>query len=414
MRKVLHGPAAPGIGSVRLWDLDWLRVAAILGIFVYHVGRLFDDMEPWHVKYHELTGWLTYPMALGAQFMMPLFWVLSGMGTWFALGTRPAGEFLRLRAARLLVPVVTVGWWLSGPVQVYIESTTDQGYNAPEFRGTLWEFLPHYVTNGLYGFGGFFPLTGLHLWYLTYLFLFTAASLPLFLWLRTAGGERALGRLAALLCRPGAPYLLAVPVLVVEAFLPREVPVLAWEEGGWLLGSHWVFLVLGFVLVSDPRLRPAIRGHRWPSLLLAATTTVPLALLAPGIDAMEFGAADFTGVICLRSVNGWLWLMAILGFGMNLNRPAPILGYLGPAVLPFYILHQPLIIVLGYLLRDWQAPIPVTYALVTVVVLAISLLMYEFAIRRFSGLRVLFGMSRRSFPPTQPPNELRRSPSASS
>jgi len=69
MRSVLHGPAEPVVGSVRLWDLDWLRVAAILGIFVYHVGRLFDDLEPWHVKYHELTGWLTYPMALGAQFM---------------------------------------------------------------------------------------------------------------------------------------------------------------------------------------------------------------------------------------------------------------------------------------------------------------------------------------------------------
>lgn len=341
MRSGPPGPAAPGVGQARLWDLDWLRVLAILAIFVYHVGRLFDDMEPWHVKYHELTGWLTYPMALGSQFMMPLFWVLSGMGTWFALGTRRASEFLRLRATRLLLPVVTLGWWVSGPVQVFIESTTGQRYNAPEFHGTWWEFLPHYVTDGLYGFGGFFPVTGLHLWYLTYLFVFTVASLPLFLWLRTDRGGSAMRRLADLLCRPGAVYLLVIPVWAVEAFLPREVPVLAWEEGGWLLGSHWVFLVLGFLMVGDPRLRPAVRRTRWPSLLLAAVTTVPLALLAPGVESLEFGTAEYLGFISLRCVNGWLWLMAILGFGASLDRPAPVLGYLGPLVLPFYIPTSP-------------------------------------------------------------------------
>ena len=395
MGSAVPEAVAPGAGSVRLWDVDWLRVIAIGGIFVYHVGRLFDDLEPWHVKYHELTGWLTYPMAFGSQFMMPLFWVLSGMGTRFALGTHAAGSFLRRRAARLLVPVVTIGWWVSGPLQVYIESTTGQHYNAPAFDGTWWEFLPHYASDGLYGFGGFFAWNGLHLWYLTYLFVFTTASLPLFVWLRTPTGQRAMRRTAGLLRRPGALYLLAVPVLAVETFLPRSVPVLAWEEGGWLLGSHWIFLVLGFVLVSDPRLRPAIHDHRWASLLLAAATTVPLALLAPGIDAMVFGSPAFVGVLSLRSVNGWLWLLAILGFGSHLNKPSPLLGYLGPAVLPFYILHQPLIVALGYLLRDWTAPIPVAYAVVTIAVLAISLVLYEFAIRRLAVLRLLFGMNPR-------------------
>lgn len=33
-----------------------------------------------------------------------------------------------------------------------------------------------------------------------------------------------------------------------------------------------------------------------------------------------------------------------------------VLAYLVPAVLPFYILHQPLIVGLGYLSRDWSAP----------------------------------------------------------
>lgn len=382
---------------MRLFDVDRLRVIAIGAIFLYHVGRLFDDLEPWHVKHAELTGALLYPMALGAQFMMPLFWVLSGMGTRFALGTHPPGAFVRRRAARLLIPVVTIGWLVSGPIQVYIESTTGQHYNAPPFDGTFWEFLPQYLTSGVYGFGGFFALTGLHLWYLTYLFVFTLASMPLFLWLRTPAGVRATSRLAELLDAPGAVYLLALPVLAVEAFLPRGIPVLAWEEGGWLLGSHWVYLVLGFLLASDPRPRPAIQRQRWVSLALAASSTVPLAVLAPGVDALVFGTTEFVGFLGLRTLNGWCWLLAILGFGAaHLTRPGRVLAYAGPAVLPFYILHQPVIVVLGYLTRTWSVPIPVLYALVALGTLGISLGLYEVAIRRRPRLRLLFGLDPQS------------------
>ena len=36
-------------GAVRVYYLDWLRVLAILTVFVFHCGRFFDLVE-WHVK----------------------------------------------------------------------------------------------------------------------------------------------------------------------------------------------------------------------------------------------------------------------------------------------------------------------------------------------------------------------------
>ena len=54
------------------------------------------------VKNGERLDWLTYPMAAGSQFVMPLFWVLSGVSTCFALGAHPAGAFVKRRLARLL------------------------------------------------------------------------------------------------------------------------------------------------------------------------------------------------------------------------------------------------------------------------------------------------------------------------
>jgi peptidoglycan/LPS O-acetylase OafA/YrhL len=41
--------------SPRRYDLDWLRVLAIVMVFVAHCGRFFDA-EDWHVK-----NAVTYP-----------------------------------------------------------------------------------------------------------------------------------------------------------------------------------------------------------------------------------------------------------------------------------------------------------------------------------------------------------------
>ncbi|HSN12522.1 MAG TPA: acyltransferase family protein [Propionibacteriaceae bacterium] len=389
-------PKTPAV-AVRLVDIDWLRVLAMLAIFVYHSARLFDTMEPWHVKSRERLEWLTYPMAAGSQFVMPLFWVLSGISTYFALGAHPAGTFVRRRLARLLVPVVTVGWLVLSPVQVYIESTTGQGYNAPPFRGTFWQFLPHYVTDGLYGFGGYFVWNALHLWYLVYLLLFSLASVPVFLWVRGPGSAPT-RRLTGFLSRPAAVHLLALPAVLPEVFLPRSIPLLGWGEGGWRTGSFWVLLLLGYLIATDMRLRRTLERQRWVSLALATATLVPLGLLAAGMGSLAFGSPDFVWQMTLRTVNGWFCVAAVLGFGTrHLTRPTRLLAYAGPAVLPFYILHQPVIVVVGYVIRDWRLPALAEYALVMAVVLSTCLLAYEYVIRRHPVMRVLFGL------PAHPP-----------
>lgn len=387
-------PETPAV-AVRLVDVDWLRVLAMAAIFVYHTGRLFDSMEPWHVKNGERLDWLTYPMAVGSQFVMPLFWVLSGISTCFALGAHPAGEFVRRRLARLLVPVVTLGWFVLSPVQVYIEATTGQRYNAPPFSGTFWQFLPHYVTDGLYGFGGYFVWNALHLWYLVYLLLFSLVSLPLFLWVRGPGSV-ATGRLTGFLGRPVAVHLLALPAVLPEVFLPRSVPVLAWSEGGWRSASFWVFLLLGYLVATDLRLRDALERQRWISLALAVVTLVPLGFLAAGLMSLPFGSWDFVWQMTLRTVNGWFCVAAVLGFGTrHLTQGNRLLAYAGPAVLPFYILHQPVIVVVGYVIRDWPLPALAAYALALVVVSSLCLAAYEYVIRRHAVLRVLFGLPAR-------------------
>ncbi len=380
-------------GVTRLVQFDRLRVIATGLILAYHCARPFVAFEPWHIKSYEVTTAFDYPMGIGSQFIMPTFWLVSGVGTWLALQALSPSGFLRRRLVRLLVPVVTVGWFVLSPLQVYVESTTRQPYQAPPFAGTFWDFLPRYLTSGLYGSGGWFPIAGLHLWYLFYLALFTLASMPLFGYLTGERGRRLTGVLAAAARRWWVLPLLGLSLVATEVLLPPGIPVLGWVDGGWRMATSWAFLVLGFLIGADARFREAAERQRRLFLLLAVVTLIPLLGWAPTMRELPWGAPDFVLQWSLRTLNGWLCLLVVLGYASrHLGQGSPLLAASSRLVLPFYILHQPVIVLLGLGVREWQLPIVAAYPLLVVatfLVCAAGCLI----IRRSVLLRFLFGMS---------------------
>jgi peptidoglycan/LPS O-acetylase OafA/YrhL len=68
------------------------------------------------------------------------------------------------------------------------------------------------------------------------------------------------------------------------------------------------------------------------------------------------------------------------------------LDYASEAVLPFYILHQTVIVTVGYFVLQWALPDVLEWATVVVISFAVIMLLYEFIVRRFNMMRVLFGM----------------------
>jgi len=56
-QAISQSSASAAGGSGRLYYLDWLRVLAILTVFVYHSTRFFN-LEDWHVKNTVTYGWL--------------------------------------------------------------------------------------------------------------------------------------------------------------------------------------------------------------------------------------------------------------------------------------------------------------------------------------------------------------------
>jgi fucose 4-O-acetylase-like acetyltransferase len=70
-----------------------------------------------------------------------LFFLLSGVGSWYALRSRSDGQYLLERVKRLLVPLYTVGLFVISPPAFYFESFSNAGYS-----GTFWEILPRYFS----------------------------------------------------------------------------------------------------------------------------------------------------------------------------------------------------------------------------------------------------------------------------
>lgn len=382
--------ALAGDGSIRRYDLDWLRILAVLLIFVYHTTRPFDTFENWHVKNNQLTNAFNV-MVIGAIWLMPLFFILSGSACYFSLRSRTLWSYAQARLLRLAVPLITLGWFVFGPIQVYIERQTRTGYNTTAFDGSFLAFLQHYVE-GVYGDGGNFALQGIHLWYLYWLFMFSIVTLPVFLYLKSRHGRWLIDLLAQSVAIPGMILLFAIPLCCTEALIRLGIGPDN-EEGGWYLVSYVVLMVYGFLMVADPRFEQAIEKHRWVALGLV--TALVATLLVVGIPSESAWAGEAGPILDALTLGGggWLGLVAMLGFGRRrLSFAHPALLYAGEAVLPFYILHQPVIVLIAYAIRTWNMAVGLKYPIVCIGSFVLIMLVYEFLVRRYNPLRFLFGM----------------------
>jgi peptidoglycan/LPS O-acetylase OafA/YrhL len=61
-------------------------------------------------------------------------------------------------------------------------------------------------------------------------------------------------------------------------------------------------------------------------------------------------------------------------------------------VLPFYVLHEPVIVAAAWVIVRWHAPIAGKYVALVCVSFAVTLALYEVLVRRFRIPRLLFGM----------------------
>jgi len=404
-------------------DIDTMRALVVLGLIFFHTARIFDHMD-FYVQNDPPSVLITIIVIFVSMWGMPLLFLISGMGVWYSLRSRQPAAFISERFLRLFVPLV-FGILVIVPPQQYYSVL----FKHPDLHMNYGELLTEFfkvriVFDFPYFFADVPPLALFqmaHLWFLNLLFFFTLLLLPLFIYLRTSGGERFLRRVQMFFSSSWTIFLLGFPLGVIEAGLRTEM------AGGWNRYGYLLFILYGFLLASDSRITQAMRNH-WKSAAVIGLISFVLISAAFNVLSEKIGADPNTaydwGSVLLRffkGFSGWFWIVGIMGFAGRRRKERPqkkphrnlpeekapfesrdytaipkiwdrIVSYFAEAVLPFYVLHQTVIVVIGYYVLQWKMPMFLEYLTISLASLAATLILYDIAVKRLKITRFLFGM----------------------
>ena len=369
----------------RRYDIDWIRVIVFDILIIYHVGMFFVPWE-WHIKNNDIVEWTQYPMRFINQWRIPILFVVSGMGTRFALSYRSGGQYIRERLSRLLIPLIA-GILIIVPPQVYIERITQSiSY------GSFLEFYPQFF-NGIYPKGN---LSWHHLWFLPYLLFMSIIATPIFITLRKPNNYfvRQVNRLFK--SQPILIYLAVIPLAIIEYTLADKFPKTHAFVGDWYnLAFNFLLFIIGYLLIcSRETFWTAVNKVRLLSLITGVLAFTFLAV--NNFDNIYFNFSSHSLTPFIKSINTWSWILVIFGYSARyLNKESSLIKYRNKAVYPFYILHQTITVICGYFLIN----IPIHYSLKMLIMIiatfGISWIIYEFIILKIRLFQPLFGIKNR-------------------
>lgn len=371
----------------RLYYLDWLRVIAIFGVFLFHAVHPFD-LTDWHIKNAEQSVVITFFIAFLFPWGMPFFFMLAGAGSWFALRRRNAREFAGERFNRLLLPYIG-GAIVLMPLMLYFE------WLHKSKNGLLTGPFVEYLLDRNAGFTPiWFGALGYHLWFLGFLFSFSVLCLPIFLWLKGEAGRRFVLGLAAFCERRGFMLLFFIPLAILRLALHPFFP----QEHNWAdFSVQMSFFLIGFILFSQDRFLQIIRRD-WRihfGVGIAAAAAALFIAVSTGTLNLEAPPRTLLDILfwLLISIDSWCWVLFFLFLGMRyLDYTNQYLEYGQEAIVPFFVFHQPVIIILAFFVVQWQASLAVKLLVVVLGSFCVTLGIYEFLIRRISPLSKLFGV----------------------
>jgi peptidoglycan/LPS O-acetylase OafA/YrhL len=411
-RRRVNATAVASIGE-RRHELDWLRVLVIVGLIPFHVLGLFaiamtnylTDGQPNQLAVLVSNFFILWPMSL--------LFLVAGASTWFALGRRTPRQYTRERILRLFVPflfatLVLIPIQVFAVVRAYPQIVDLNLIPSAGLRGdeSFLEFYPPYLAGYAYFLTHFSSMGETvfwgHIWFVPRLLLYALATLPLLLWLRSTPGMRLIARIADMFVVPGTTLLLGVAIA-----LPRILAALGYRtaiqisgKANWDIYNQWaqlgVFMMcflLGYIFYASPRLLHAIRRDGTVALMLGivsfALLQTPLGHFASVTEATPGGVL----ISWLRAESEWLLVAGVLSVGLNFFTFANgLLAYLNDAAYPLYVLHMPVVIVVGLVVIQLHLPTVATLLLVVLGALGGTLGLYEYVIKRVNVLRLLFGL----------------------
>lgn len=375
---------APAV-SERRADIDYLRVGALLLLIVYHVLLVFNS-EWWRVKSDNAGHWADYFVSVLTPWRMALVFMIGGMAARFMIEKMRTRDFMFERAGKLLTAFAFAVIILI-PLQRYVRLDND-GATAQSYL----DFLRLGGRFAVDDHGVWLPDFA-NAWFLPYLFAYSV--LAALLW-----------RLAPRLFAGAQHVVDAAPIwllagvgmvwfgFVESAIIPTN-PV-----SGLLvpdIGAHMRFLpvfVFGMLVGKSASFTTKVVATKiWFWMGSLALLAITLAMQWRMLEAGVANPMMQTEWLVLRGFYGATMLFGALGLAAwAFTKPSPRLTWASDAILPIYLMHQTVLVVVADAITQRGHPLGLEFALLLTATFLIPLTIYALLVRHVSWLRVLFGL----------------------
>lgn len=367
--------------SERRYEVDWLRILLILSVFIFHIGMFFNAFG-WHVKNNVQVSELSGIMSFLHIWRMPLLFFVSGAGTHFALGNKTLRKYASERNKRLMLPFL-FGIFTLVPIQVYLEKF-DQYTSLLDFYSHMFE--------GVYPEGN---MSWHHLWFILYLFIVSMLAIPVIKWFRSSKSRSFFKLIDKLASKKGGLLWFAIPIIISQMILRPYFPesTHALVDDWAYIAMYFIFFIYGYVFAQSKVFSQNIVSQRYIHLFASIIVTILLFNCYNLIES-KYWAGYLYGVLSI--LVAWFVGLTAMGFCFKyLTFNSKFRKYANEAIYPFYLLHQPIILLIGFYMKDLEMNVTLKAIYLTFSSFTASVGIYILLIRPFNFMRVVFGLKVR-------------------
>ena len=299
--------------------IDNLRTFMIMLLFPVHTFMIWNDYGTrfyiWSGENRVLSSLIIF---VNPWFMSVLF-VLAGMCARYSLKKRGAKKFLKERLTKLLVPLF-FGIIFLVPIQTLYARKFFYGYNGGMLDNCKYFFT--HITD-LSGYDGCF--TPGHLWFILFLFIISVLGL---LPAKFAPYEKFCARFERIRA-----------FQIILLFVPVWISYYIGNFGGYSLGKYFMLYILGYYLFNDENIEKIIKRKE---------IILPLFIVSQTALVIMYFRYKYYGDLFVNFV-GWLGVLSCIITGkLFFDKENKLLKYMKSASFPTYILHQSILVTVGY------------------------------------------------------------------
>lgn len=353
----------------RKYYIDNLRWMAILLLFPFHAAQIWSGGEysGFYIWSHTNIIFYVFSTAVYPWYMALLF-AIAGISSKSSLQKRTNKQFITERTKKLLIPLF-FGVLVLVPIITYIAEVFFNGYTGSYIEQYVLFFTKESDLTGYHG--GFTPA---HLWFLLYLYIISLAALLIIFLQKKYFSKFRISNLSY--------------VFIIFLFVPVWLCLYILNIGGKSFGQFIILYLFGYYILSEEKIMEKIKQYRYISSALCIVSGVIYTYL------YCFENLRNEWMTGLYVFYGWISIITLLGIGQSeLNFHNKLSRYFTRASFPVYILHMPVLAVVGYFVLKFPIGVAGQFLMIISISFILTFLIYEI-IKKVPVLRFLIGISK--------------------